>query len=163
MKVTPKFIFFFSENDIYSNFYPIEFEHEGHLFSSSEQAVMYRKAKLFGANTIADEILKTQSPNEAKRLGRSRKIPFQEDVWIKNRERIYYEVLFDKFKEPRLNKLLIETKNRILVEASPYDEIWGVGLSVDNPLINYPQQWPGKNLLGKVLMEVRDYYHSKQK
>lgn len=162
MRITPKFIFFFSENDIHSNFYPIEFEHEGHSFSSSEQAVMYRKAKLFGANTIADKILKAESPNEAKRIGRSKKIPFDEDVWVRNRERIYYEVLIDKFKEPQLNKFLLETKNRILVEASPYDKIWGAGLSEDNPLINYPEQWPGKNLLGKILMQVRDYYNSDQ-
>lgn len=158
MKITPEYVFFFSGKDEFSNFYPIDFVHEGIEFSSSEQAVMYHKAMLFGSNEIALKILDTTTPGQAKNLGRSCDIPFSEKLWKEHRERIYYEVLISKFNQPELNKLLIGTKKRILVETSPYDKIWGIGLSQDSPLIYYPNLWPGKNLLGKALMDVREYY-----
>lgn len=158
MKVTPKFVFFYANKDIYSNFYKVSFEHQGIQFPTSEHAVMYRKAKLFGADDIAEKITKVKNPGQAKALGRSRDIPFDEDVWKEYREKVYFEVLVDKFSDEDLKEQLLGTGKRILVEASPYDKIWGVGLAEDNPAIQYPQQWKGLNLLGKVLMEVREYY-----
>lgn len=156
MKTTLAYIFFYGTKDIYSNFHPVDFIHQGQRFFCSEQAVMYRKAKLFGADAIAEQIVKAKTPNEAKALGQSRRIAFDETTWIANREQVYYEVLVDKFSVPRLRDALLRTGKRTLVEASPSDTIWGVGLAESNPLIQYPAQWKGLNLLGKTLMRVRN-------
>jgi ribA/ribD-fused uncharacterized protein len=155
MKVTDKFVFFWGKQDIYSNFYYMPFKHQGILFKWSEQAVMYRKAMLFGATKIAQQILKAQTPDECKKLGRSRQIAFSEDVWIENRENVYKEVLLDKFSTPILKKRILETVDKTLVEASPFDKIWGIGLADDHPYAEVPNKWKGLNLLGKILMEVR--------
>lgn len=156
MKKTLKYIFFYGKQDVYSNFYSIKFKHQGETFNCSEQAVMYRKALLFGSESIAKAILRAKTPNEAKALGQSRVIPFDEKIWEENREKVYFEVLIDKFSNPNLRKTLLDTGNRTLVEASPRDLIWGVGLAETSPLIQYPNQWKGLNLLGKTLMRVRE-------
>ena len=96
MKETNEFIFFWGKEDIFSNFYYAPFRHEGQLFKWSEQAVMYKKAKLFGAHHIAAKILQAQTPKQCKDLGRSREIPFDDTTWYAHRERIYQEVLLNK-------------------------------------------------------------------
>ena len=155
MKQTDKFVFFWGKEDVYSNFYYSPFKHQNQLFKWSEQAVMYRKAKLFGADKIAQQILRAQTQNECKQLGRSRQIPFDEKVWFENRERIYFEVLLDKFSNPKLKQTIIATGDKTLVEASPYDKIWGIGIDCNHPDATQPDKWKGLNLLGKVLMKVR--------
>lgn len=155
MRVTGKYVFFWKADDIYSNFYYSPFVHEGIIFKWSEQAVMYRKAMLFGAKGIAKRILKASHPNECKQLGRSRDIPFENNVWDKNKERIYREVLYDKFQLPPLKKEMLETGDRMFVEASPYDKIWGIGMRENHPDVTDPTKWRGLNLLGKVLDDVK--------
>jgi len=150
------FVFFWGKEDVFSNFYYSPFKHNNILFKWSEQAVMWRKAKLFGADKIAEQILKAQTPKACKDLGRSREIPFDDEIWIKNREIIYFEVLRDKFSNPKLKKYLLDTDEKVLVEASPYDKIWGIGLSADHPDAINPFKWRGANLLGEILMRVRD-------
>lgn len=156
MKVTDDFVFFWGGNSVFSNFCYTPFKHQGIMFKWSEQAVMYRKAKLFGAEGIAQKILKAQTPKECKALGRSRQIPFDEAVWQENREDIYKSVLLDKFSVPRLKRDILATDGKYLVEASPFDKIWGIGMSADHPDVEDPTKWKGMNLLGEVLMEVRD-------
>jgi ribA/ribD-fused uncharacterized protein len=158
MRETKHFVLFWGNHDIYSNFFYSPFKHQGIMFKWSEQAVMYRKAKLFGAHRIAEEILYAEYPKKCKALGRSREIPFDENIWYKERENIYREVLIDKFSLPRLKKELLATENKILVEASPFDKIWGIGYGEDHPYATRPSKWKGLNLLGKVLMEVREYH-----
>lgn len=155
MRETDKFILFWMGEDVYSNFYHSPFVHQGIKFQWSEQAVMYRKAMLFGATKIAQYILESDTPARCKFWGRSREIPFVEHVWKVNRERIYREVLFDKFSLPELKKTILATGNKILVEASPSDQIWGIGLHENHKDATNPQKWRGMNLLGKVLMDVR--------
>lgn len=156
MRETDKFVFFWGNDDIYSNFYYSPFKHQGILFKWSEQAIMYRKAKFFGADAIANQILKAQTPKQCKDLGRSRAIPFNETTWVAVRELIYKEVLLDKFSNPHLKSKLLETGDKLLVEASPFDKIWGIGLAEDHPHAENPSKWRGLNLLGKVLMVVRN-------
>ncbi len=156
MRITDKFVFFWGNNDVFSNFYYSPFKHQGILFKWSEQAVMYRKARLFGANRIAEQILKAQTPKACKDLGRSRQIPFDEKVWVENREVIYEQVLNDKFGQGKLRLPLVQTMGKTLVEASPFDKIWGIGLAEDHPHAEDPSKWKGLNLLGKVLMKVRN-------
>lgn len=156
MRVTDDLVLFWGANDVYSNFYYFPFVHQGIRFNWSEQAVMYRKAKLFGADAIASKILKANSPKECKVLGRSRQIPFDEDIWIKNRERIYKEVLREKFSYTRTENAILSTRDRLFAEASPFDKIWGIGLAEDHPDAENPDKWRGLNLLGKVLTEIRE-------
>lgn len=155
MKITEKYVFFWTGQDIYSNFYYEPFKHQEKLFKWAEQAIMYRKAKLFGAHHVAEKILQANSPNECKKLGRSRDIPFDEKVWDKNKLRIFKEILLDKFKDPKLLAQMKSTGKRKFVEASPYDKIWGVGMRSDNPDILDESKWKGQNLLGKVLDDVK--------
>lgn len=158
MKTTDKSVLFWGRNDVFSNFYMSSFWHEGIEFHSSEQAVMWEKANLFDADNIADRILAAKRPEDCKRLGRSRSIPFVEDQWIANREDIYYRVLVNKFSDPKLQKILLATEDKTLVEASPFDEIWGVKMDENHPDVENPEKWKGLNLLGKVLERVRAYY-----
>lgn len=154
-KVFSDFVFFWNEEDIYSNFYPSNFIYQEKVFSSSEQAFMYLKAKAFEDFNIAEQILNTKEPMLCKGLGRSIK-NYNEYTWSKIREEKMFEVCYAKFSQNEsLKQKLLLTKDKILVEASPYDKIWGVGLSEDNPKILLDSNWEGLNLLGKVLMKVR--------
>lgn len=156
MRETNEFVFFWGADEIYSNFYPESFTHQGIRFKWSEQGVMYRKAMFFGAERIANMILEANSAYQCKQLGRSTEIPFVESQWTEVREQIYKEVLLDKFSNPKLKRKLLATGSKHLVEASPYDKIWGIRLAEDHPFAEQPDKWQGLNLLGKVLMEVRE-------
>jgi hypothetical protein len=156
LKTANEFVFFWGKQDVFSNFYYAPFKHQGQLFKWSEQAVMYRKAKLFGADNIALDIIRAQTPDQCKKLGRSRQIPFDNDIWDNNKFNIYKEVLFDKFSNPKLKEIILDTDNKTIVEASPYDKIWGIGMDCNHPDATNPSKWKGQNLLGKVLMSVRD-------
>ena len=108
---------------------------------------------------IADKVMKTKSPKEAKRLGREIK-NFNDFTWNNNKEVIYFDVIKAKFTDERnkdIRQKLIDTGDSILVECSPYDRIWGIGYSKNSPeFINKKINEWGQNLLGKILMRVRD-------
>lgn len=156
MRITDDYVFFWTGRDIYSNFYYSPFQHQGQVFKWAEQAIMYRKAMLFGAHKIAREIMAATNPAECKKLGRSRQIPFDNKVWDENKEKIFKEVLTDKFKTPKLKKQMLATGNRKFAEASPYDKIWGIGLHENDKDVLDESKWRGQNLLGKILTEIRD-------
>ncbi len=116
---------------------------------------MYQKAILFGDHETADLIMKSSNPSAIKALGRSVK-NFNDPTWCKMRESLTLVGLLEKYRQnPSLGKALDDTKDLTLVEASPRDQIWGVGLSESDPRILDPLQWKGDNLLGKILMKVR--------
>ncbi len=129
----------------------------GHLrFCCMEQYMMYRKAILFKDDKIAEKILASDSPSEMKRLGR-RVANFNEDKWNENKYDIVVLGNYFKFiQNRRLLNYLFSTKNSVLVEASPEDKIWGIGLSAENPDALDVEKWQGENLLGFALMEVRE-------
>lgn len=156
MKITDEYVFFFIYKDFLSNFYPCNFTYRGFMFDNSEKAIMWSKAMHFGAVEVANQILQAPNPREAKRLGRSRQIPFVESEWEKVREKVFLDVLRAKFDTPHMKQKLLDTGDRKLVEASPYDEIWGVGLSENDPRIFDESEWKGLNLLGKLLMQIRE-------
>ena len=139
-----------------SQWWACNFENEGVRFKSAEHWMMYQKARLFADTKIADEILKSETPGEAKALGRQ-VAHFENDTWNDRRMEIVIQGNILKFSQNEdLQTFLINTKERILVEASPIDEIWGVGLSKDSDKIYNPNTWRGLNLLGFALMEVRN-------
>jgi hypothetical protein len=145
-------------NGLYSNWDNCHFEDflTGERFKNSEQAFMWYKADTFGDRDIRTAIQRTSNPKEVKELGRQVK-NFNEEVWnnVRFDKMVYVNEL--KFTQnPYYGQTLKNTGNRILVEASPYDKIWGVGLLETDPLILDEKNWTGLNLLGKALMEVRE-------
>lgn len=139
-----------------SQWWRCKFEKDGLKFTSTEHWMMYHKAVLFNDNKVADQIINCVTPGEAKALGR-KVLNFDNDIWNAHRENIVKEGNYLKFSQNEdLKTFLLNTKHRILVEASPIDDIWGVGLSRDSDKIHNPNNWKGLNLLGFVLMDVRD-------
>ncbi|MCB9302241.1 MAG: NADAR family protein [Lewinellaceae bacterium] len=139
-----------------SQWWPCNFEKDGVIYSSAEQWMMAEKARAFLDKKMLELILSTSDPKEAKRLGRMVS-NFNEDVWSLKSYSIVVEGNFLKFSQnPELSEYLISTEKKILVEASPYDNIWGIGMKKGDKGINNPKNWNGKNLLGFALMEVRD-------
>lgn len=158
MSTKGKYEFFWSHESPFSNWYECHFELNGIEFNCAEQAMMYHKAMLFEDKEIADEIMSSNSPWEQKKLGRAVK-GFNQAKWEEERENIMFDILFAKFSQDEfLNKALMETKDRILVEASPYDHIWGIGLSENDPRATDESKWMGLNLLGKTLNRVRESF-----
>ena len=123
---------------------------------------MYHKAIVFNDEEIAEEIALEPEPSKQRDLGR-RVRGFDATRWSMQREQIVEEGNWWKFtqaKEGDLRKMLLETGDRLLVEASPTDRIWGVGYSASNAAANRGS-W-GENLLGKALMRVRDRLHTEE-
>jgi ribA/ribD-fused uncharacterized protein len=118
--------------------------------------MMAQKAKLFNDQQIFDMIIKKESPKDVKELGRQIK-NFDAALWDKNKYQIVVQGNCLKFSQNEsLKQFLIQTKDKVLVEASPVDIIWGIGLTEDSPNAKNPIEWRGENLLGFVLMEVRN-------
>ncbi|KAL8728400.1 MAG: hypothetical protein Q9166_005445 [cf. Caloplaca sp. 2 TL-2023] len=126
-------------------------------FSTTEQYMMYQKAILFKDTVVADQIMLAITPKEQKALGRKVK-NFDGDVWNAHREKIVEEGNWHKFcsskKGSQWKDMLVQTGERELVEASPFDRIWGIGYSAQHAEA-HRSKW-GANLLGKALMRVRE-------
>lgn len=125
-------------------------------YNCMEQYMMAGKAKLFKDEIILREILKNSDPKTIKALGRKVK-NFDEQIWKENRFEIVKKGNLAKFsQDERLKEFLISTGDKILVEASPFDRIWGIGMGKNNENVNNPLMWRGQNLLGFALMVVRE-------
>lgn len=126
----------------------------------SEQGFMLVKCLVFlegnSSNiSLFEEILKAESPKDAKELGR-KVHGYNDQVWASVREQAMFFNLIRKFNQnPDLKSKLLATGDAVLVEASPYDSIWGIGMRESDPLISDPFRWKGLNLLGKCLEDVR--------
>ena len=139
-----------------SQWYPCQFEVDGVTYTSAEQYMMAEKARLFGDEKIRTEILRTSDPRKCKALGRKVK-NFDKAVWDKRKENIVRNGNFEKFMQnSALRSLLLSTGDKVLVEASPTDRVWGIGLGKNNPDALDPKKWRGQNLLGFILMAVRN-------
>lgn len=149
--------FFWQTSSPFSNWHPVKYTINGIDFNCSEQGVMYEKALLFGDTDIAQQILQCVSSQQRlmKQLGRGVK-GFNESLWEKNRIRIYKEHCYAKFSQnENLKMTLLNTHGKILVEASPTDAIWGIGMDKNTALTTPPNKWKGLNLLGQILTEIR--------
>jgi ribA/ribD-fused uncharacterized protein len=118
--------------------------------------MMAEKAQLFGDHLSWEKIIAAGHPGEAKKLGRGGQ-GFNNQIWEQHRFDIVIRGNLAKFSQNEsLKSYLISSRNRVLVEASPLDNIWGIGLAEDDPQAQYPDQWRGLNLLGFALMKVRN-------
>lgn len=140
----------------FSQWWKSVFEVNGIKYSSAEHWMMAEKARLFNDEEILKEILNSKSPAQAKALGRKVK-KFDNKLWSENCYNIVKKGNYEKFLQNEdLKQFLLNTKKRVLVEASPVDKIWGIGLAQDNPQVELASKWKGDNLLGFALMEVRE-------
>jgi len=156
MRETKTHIYFWGT--FLSNWIPsdLEIPCDGHIFTNSEQLFMYYKANFFGDKDMAKRIVEEgQIPKVAKELG-GKVRNFKESDWSKVREQMMYNAIFRKFTSNReLMEKLLATGNKTLVEGTPMDPIWGVMVHWKDDRILDERNWRGKNLLGKVLMRVR--------
>jgi ribA/ribD-fused uncharacterized protein len=124
-------------------------------YPTAEHYMMAEKARLFDDPATLQKILAVPHPRAAKALGREVQ-NFHPAVWEAQRCQIVVRGNLAKFSQhSQLKKFLLNTGDRILVEASPIDKIWGTGLAADSPAAEHPDRWPGLNLLGFALMAVR--------
>jgi ribA/ribD-fused uncharacterized protein len=139
-----------------SQWWPAPFTVDGVRFGSAEHYMMWRKAMLFGDGATAERIVAAGHPRQAKELGRGVR-GFDEDRWAAERFEIVVAASLAKFgQHPDLAGFLLGSAGRVLVEASPVDRIWGIGLAADDPRASDPARWQGLNLLGFALMRARE-------
>jgi ribA/ribD-fused uncharacterized protein len=161
-----KYIFFWGHTDKYSGkpskscfsqWFDSPFIVGNVTYKTSEHWMMAQKALLFSNASIFEKIIRCNKPGEAKELGRQ-VIGYDESIWNDRKFEIVKVGNIHKFNQhPELADYLLKTENRILVEASPVDTIWGIGLSQDSGDIENIYNWRGQNLLGFALMETRDF------
>lgn len=154
MKTTDKGVYFWS--GIYSQWHKSDFTIDGNKFTTAEQYMMYKKALLFEDEEVANAIMRTNNPREQKALGRKVR-NFNTDTWNKVCREYVYEANYAKFTQnPQMLDELFRTGKKLIVEASPKDIIWGIGLHYDDERIHDKSQWKGKNWLGEAIMRVRE-------
>lgn len=161
----PEFLFFWGHRprsdgslgpSCLSQWWPAGFEVDGQRFASAEHFMMWRKAQVFDDHDVARRVLQTATPADAKKLGAEVR-GFDRATWEAERFAIVVAGNRAKFgQHPDLAGFLRGTTTRVLVEASPVDRIWGIGLAADDPRAADPASWRGLNLLGFALMQVRD-------
>ncbi len=153
-----EFTFFWQSGSPFSNWYqPSDFTVDGVTYNCSEQYMMHMKALLFNDTEVADLIMEQRNPRKQKMLGREVR-GFDDAIWMSKCEELMVVGLVAKFTQiPGLYEKLMNTGDTIIVEASPYDKVWGIGMTEDDPRATDPAKWNGKNLLGKVLMEAREF------
>lgn len=148
-----KYMYFWKTVSPFSQWFPADFEFRGHHFVTSEQWMMAMKALVFGDRETLGKILVELDPKKQKELGRQVK-NFDADKWSELAFAAVYVGNALKF-AGELKPRLLETRGHTLVEASPHDTIWGIGLAEESPEAGAKKSWKGTNRLGQVLTELR--------
>ncbi len=144
-----------------SQWWMANFQTKGITYCCMEQFMMAQKAALFRDDETFQRILNCQEPQRIKSLGRQVR-GFSQSTWDQWKYPIVRNGNWYKFSQnPPLKNFLLSTGDVVLAEASPYDPVWGIGLSKQSPFAANPTAWQGKNLLGFALMEVRDALYEK--
>lgn len=145
------------DNGCFSQWHKSAIRVFGKVFNCAEQAMMYKKAMMFGSEHVAQMVMESTSPRSMRYLGRQ--VPGYDDArWCSVCVGIVLEINRAKFSQnDRLRAHLLSfPRDAIFVEASPSDARWGVGLDERSQLIHMPQYWRGQNLLGFIITAVRD-------
>ena len=139
-----------------SQWAPSPFTVEGTEFATAEHYMMWSKAVLFGDEEAAARVLVAGHPKQAKDIGGQVR-GFSEERWRAHRFDIVVRGNVAKFgQNAEMGSYLLGTGSRVLVEASPLDRIWGIGLGRDDERAGSPERWRGLNLLGFALMRARE-------
>lgn len=141
----------------YSQWETYDIIYQGMTFNCNEQFMMYFKALVCEDYNSAKLIMNALFPHEQKKLGRQIK-NFSEDIWTEEVSMaVVYIANYLKFTQYKsLRKYLIDDPSKEIVEASPYDKIWGIGLSADKPQAWHKNSWRGENRLGRCITKVRN-------
>ncbi|TAK83678.1 MAG: NADAR family protein [Aquabacterium sp.] len=155
----PDYLFFWGHRGAkacLSQWFEAAFVVDGLSYASAEHFMMAGKARLFGDDASLRNILAAATPSQAKSLGRA-VTGYDEAAWRQHRGEIVRAGNLAKFSQHEaLRDYLLSTGDQVLVEASPVDAVWGIGLAHDHPHAPHPPRWPGLNLLGFALMQVRE-------
>lgn len=161
----PKYVYFWGHRSkaggeitkaCFSQWWPSPFVVDDNRYFSAEHWMMAEKARLFDNEDIRQKILNVSKPGEAKAFGRQVR-NFDQDIWNAAKLDIVVQGSIHKFSQnPGLADFLLGTGKRVLVEASPVDPIWGIGVAIDDERAANPRLWKGENLLGFALMIARD-------
>ena len=155
--ITPELVLFWKPPNPFGQWTDSPFVVDGKSYRCAEQFMMAEKARLFGDEKIEQRILNSDSPREHKQLGRQVR-NFEQNRWEAERCDIVFRGNVAKFMQNETFKTqLLVTGDRRMVEASPIDNIWGIGLAADNAHAYDESRWKGRNLLGNVLEEVRSH------
>ncbi|MDJ0343003.1 NADAR family protein [Streptomyces sp. H10-C2] len=139
----------------FSQWWPAPFTVDGVEYATAEHWMMAGKARLFGDAEAERRAVAATHPKAAKAVGRSVR-GFDDETWQRERFGLVVDGSVAKFAQhPELRAYLLGTNERVLVEASPPDRIWGIGLAADDERAQDPARWRGLNLLGFALMEAR--------
>jgi len=139
----------------FSQWWPSPFTVGGVRYATAEHWMMAGKARLFADAEAERHVLAARHPRQAKDAGR-RVRGFDEEIWRQHRFALVVEGSVHKFgQDAALREFLLGTNSRVLVEASPVDRIWGIGLAADDERAADPARWRGLNLLGFALMAAR--------
>ncbi|NEB02949.1 NADAR family protein [Streptomyces sp. SID13726] len=139
-----------------SQWWPSPFVVDGVTYATAEHWMMAGKARLFEDQEAEHRVLAAGHPSQAKKAGRTVR-DFDEQTWRRERFGIVVEGSVHKFTaHDDLRRFLLNTGDRVLVEASPVDRVWGIGLAATDEAAHAPERWRGPNLLGFALMEARD-------
>jgi ribA/ribD-fused uncharacterized protein len=153
-----KFTYFYRSSSPFSQWYPCSFTVGELHFNSTEQYMMYSKAQLFKDEELGLKILRATTPREQKALGRQVR-GFDKAIWEQHCKEIVHRGNWEKFMQNEdLLQALLDTKGTTLVEASPTDRIWGVGLTEEDPRIRRRTTWRGTNWLGEILTNLREEF-----
>jgi len=151
-----KYTYFYRTQSPFSQWHPALFVVDGIRFNCAEQYMMYMKALLFEDRETGERILQAQHPREQKEFGRQVR-NFDKKLWEERCKSIVYDGNKAKFTQnANLLQKLLDTQGTTLVEASPTDRIWGVGLLEDDPRIRNRRTWRGTNWLGEILTQLRE-------
>lgn len=146
----------------FSQWWVSPFEIDGDIYPTAEHWMMACKARMFNDNITLEKIMQVSGAPEAKKLGREVQ-HFDPQVWDREKYNAVVKGNLAKFSSSGVLKdFLIKTGQQVIVEASPVDSIWGIGLAAEDPDAGNPAKWKGENLLGYALMEVRDLLNSKK-
>lgn len=144
-------------NVVFSQWYHSPFVVDSINYKTAAHWMMAHKAGLFGDHETFHKILMAETSGEVKELGRQVR-GFDEMKWNEKKFELVKTGNIHKFNQhKKLKDFLIGTGESVIVEASPTDTVWGIGLNQEVPTIENPYSWPGENRLGFALMEARDF------
>jgi ribA/ribD-fused uncharacterized protein len=158
MKITDQFVLFYG--GVFSQWYRSDILIDGVIYNCAEQYMMAMKAKCFNDADAHRKIMILKDPQQQKAMGRQIQ-NFDADKWNAIAKDVVYKANLAKF-SGELRHHLMDTGEREIVEASPYDKIWGIGLGENDPRALDKSQWQGTNWLGECLMQVRETFQNER-
>lgn len=147
--------YYFFWGGVCSNWARSKFTIDDVEYNCVEQYMMAKKAETFNDEDIQKRIMSSDNPRNQKALGRKVK-GFTDEKWDKVKYQIVVDGCYAKFTQnDAFKEYLMSLGDKHIVEASPYDKVWGIGLAPDDPKRHDKSNWRGQNLLGEALMLVR--------